>query len=162
MGLVALAAGTARAGCPNQCEASVVATRLEPPSRCILLDGRVQDCDCAVLLEVRNECSASIEALDFSFRSCSGPGATQGDCRLVAPGGRASWFSSLSVLGEQESVLQLRSPEGDHSLHVLTKVESFEDGGCAIVAARPVAGLSLCCVPIVGLALRRRRASRTR
>lgn len=152
----------ARAECPNLCELRVDPPSVEPGLTCATWQTKPQTCDCAVLLVLTNGCDTPIEALDFSFDSCMTAAGLERDCDVVEPGARASWFLKLSSTGQHESALHVRSAEGEHSIHVMSIVESFDDGGCSIAAASPASprGLPLSATAVVALSLAMRRRKR--
>jgi len=150
--------------CENRCELAVEPATLLPALPCARLETLPQECDCAILISLRNTCAGTLEAVDFSFRSCIFDGKGEQGCTRVEPDGQASLFLPLKQLGKAEFSHTVHSAEGDHVLSVRGNVSSFGDDGpgCRVSSAGTEPGFAA--PPVFGLlavtwlfALRRRR-----
>lgn len=150
--------GAAQAGCLNPCTFSVEpAVIIDPPLPCVHIGTFSETCDCSAFVSLPekniNECPSEIEAVDFSFDTCSdGPplGTIHSNCDRVPFQGQASiniLFAKSDGTGHKERKLHLRSNGVDYTATVTADIKSFDKNsplGCgAQQAGNGISGLGL-------------------
>lgn len=63
----------ASAQCENPCSVRVGTLVLSPPRACLELSGAVDDCDCAALVDMTNDCSSDVVLSDGEVATCGIP-----------------------------------------------------------------------------------------
>ena len=157
-------ARAAHGGCPNLCEISVTPVNAASAlPTCASVQTYGDDCDCGLLLTLKNLCDAPIRVVDFSFYTCVKAGASEvGPCSTLEPGFEATAlfpFPRASGTGQKPTHLHLQIADVDYMVDVVTNVGGFRSSGCAIEhrAGSCDAGTAVALIAAM-LVLRRRRS----
>jgi len=129
----ALAVSAARAGCPNVCELTVEPAEVDPALACLVVEASDQTCDCSVLLEISNQCDASLAFPEGTFYYC---GDRAEGCDTLPAGSSSTAERRVTGEGPGDWVLTFEGEGTPHTLTVRYHVSSFDSspGGCALAA----------------------------
>lgn len=64
-------AANAHALCGSaDCDMTAKLVSVEPPSACVGVRAYADDCDCALVIEITNNCDNTVDTSDFEFEKC--------------------------------------------------------------------------------------------
>jgi hypothetical protein len=131
----------AYAGCENLCTLSTEPVAIEPPLPCVDVEIVKDECDCGVEIKLYQNCTSSVEALDFTFNDCLAP--SDHCTNVVPPQGYAYTiiqYRRSDGAGQRENTLNIRNEGTDHAIKIVADIKSFDDSnhiGCGGLEGHP-------------------------
>ena len=122
----------AYAGCTSTCEGTLGDVTVDPALPCVTVDASLNDCDCAIFVEVDNACAGSLDVRGDELDCAAGD-----DCFAVAPGEGGAFKLPIRSTGSKRWSLPLNeATSGAHTLDISVSVSKFDDEpGCSVAGA---------------------------